>query len=108
MASHEARRLDHNYISTGHILLSLIREVDGVAGQVLAALGADLTTARQQVTKLLHDNHGEDGPGTVRAARRSGRASRRKRKLLSEILGRLDSMESRLRVIEHSQLPPQP
>lgn len=108
LASHEARRLGHNHISTGHILLSLIREVDGVAGQVLAALGADLTTARQQVTKLLHDYHDEEGSRTVRAARPSGRASRRQRKLLSEILDRLDSMESRLRAIEHNQQPPEP
>jgi Clp amino terminal domain, pathogenicity island component len=108
LSSDEARLLGHDYVSTGHILLSLIRDSDGVAGQVLATLGADLTTARQQVTELLHGYRGGDEPGTGRAARRSGKAGRGKRKLLSEILGRLDSMESRLRAIEHSQLPPEP
>jgi Clp amino terminal domain, pathogenicity island component len=108
LSSDEAQLLGHDYVSTGHILLGLIRDSDGVAGQVLATLGADLTTARQQVTELLLGYRGGDEPGTGRAARRSGKAGRGRRKLLSEILGRLDSMESRLRAIEHRQLPPEP
>lgn len=108
LSSEEARLLGHNYVSTGHILLSLIRESDGVAAQVLVRLGADLSAARQQVTELLHGYRGEDEPGTVRTGRRSGKAGRGRRKLLSEILGRLESMESRLRAIEHCQLPPEP
>jgi ATP-dependent Clp protease ATP-binding subunit ClpC len=108
LSSHEAHLLGHNYISTGHVLLSLIRESDGVAGQVLVSLGADLTTARQQVADLSDGDHSEDEPGTGRAGRRSGKPGRRKRKLLAEIPGRLDSMESRLRAIEHGQMPPQP
>jgi hypothetical protein len=108
LSSDEARLLGHDYVSTGHILLSLIRDSDGVAGQVLATLGADLTTARQQVTELLHGYRGGDEPGTGRAVRRSGKAGRGKRKLLSEVLRRLDSMESRLRAIEYCQLPPEP
>jgi ATP-dependent Clp protease ATP-binding subunit ClpA len=108
LSSDEAGLLGHNYVSTGHILLSLIRDSDGVAGQVLAKLGADLPTTRQQVTGLLHGYRGGDEPGTVRPARRSGKAGRERRKLLSEVLGRLDSMESRLRAIEHCQLPPEP
>jgi hypothetical protein len=108
LSANEAGLLGHDYVSTGHILLGLIRDSDGVAGQVLANLGADLTAARQQVTELLHGYHGGDEPGTVRAARRSGQAGRGKRELLSEILGRLDSLESRLRAIEHRELPPEP
>ncbi len=108
MSSREARLLGHNYVGTGHILLGLIRDGDGVAGQVLVGLGADLKTARQQVTELLHGDQGEDEPGTVRAAQRSGNADREQRELLSEILTRLDSIESRLWAIEQSQLPPEP
>lgn len=108
LTSHEAQEFGHNYIGTGHILLSLIREGDGVAGQVLAGLGADLETARQQVTELLPGDQGKDEPGAGHDAWRSGEADRGTRELLSEILGRLDSMESRLRVIERSQLPPEP
>jgi hypothetical protein len=49
LAQEEARRLDHNYIGTEHILLGLIREGDGVAAQVLESLGISLDAARQQV-----------------------------------------------------------
>ena len=108
LSSREARLLGHNYVGSGHMLLGLIRDGDGVAGQVLVGLGADLETARQQVTELLHGDQGEDEPGTGRAAQRSGNADRDQRELLSEILTRLDSIESRLWAIEQSQLPPAP
>jgi hypothetical protein len=48
-----ARRLNHDYIGTEHILLGLIREGDGVAAQVLVKLGADLNRVRQQVIELI-------------------------------------------------------
>lgn len=32
----EAKHLGHNYLGTEHILLGLIREADGIAGQILA------------------------------------------------------------------------
>ena len=64
LAQQEARRLDHNYIGTEHILLGLIREGDGVAAQVLVRLGADLNRVRQQVIRLLHGYPAEEpGPG---------------------------------------------
>jgi ATP-dependent Clp protease ATP-binding subunit ClpA len=49
----EAHRLGHNYISTEHMLLGLIREGEGVAAQVLVRLGADLNGVRQQVIRLV-------------------------------------------------------
>ncbi len=49
----EARRRNHNYIGTEHLLLGLVREGDGVAAQVLVTLGADLSRVRQQVIQLL-------------------------------------------------------
>jgi len=42
----EALQLGHNYIGTEHILLGLLREAQGVAGQVLQKLGADLPRVR--------------------------------------------------------------
>jgi ATP-dependent Clp protease ATP-binding subunit ClpC len=54
LALREALQLGHNHIGTGHILLGLIREGDGVAVQVLVRLGADLNRTRQQVIVLLH------------------------------------------------------
>ncbi len=49
----EAQRFGHNYIGTEHLLLALIQERDGVAGQVLAAAGADLQRVRAEVARLL-------------------------------------------------------
>jgi ATP-dependent Clp protease ATP-binding subunit ClpC len=49
----EALALNHSYIGTEHILLGLIRENGGVAGQVLAGLDVNLGLARQRVERLL-------------------------------------------------------
>ena len=49
----EAQQLGHHYIGTEHILLALIRQGDGVAAQVLVALGADLDRVRERVLQLL-------------------------------------------------------
>lgn len=42
----EASALGHDHIGTEHLLLALIGEVDGVAGRVLADMGATLESAR--------------------------------------------------------------
>ena len=49
----EAKLLGHRYIGTEHILLGLLREGEGVAAQVLTALGADLDGVRERVLQLL-------------------------------------------------------
>jgi len=49
----EAKLLGHRYIGTEHILLGLLREGEGVAAQVLTALGADLDGVRERVIQLL-------------------------------------------------------
>jgi ATP-dependent Clp protease ATP-binding subunit ClpA len=56
----EALQLGHNYIGTEHILLGLIREGEGVSAQVLVKLGADLSSVRQQVIRLLSDYDSPD------------------------------------------------
>ena len=49
----EARALNHNYIGPEHLLLSLIREGEGSAAQILRKNGVDLMALRQRVTKLV-------------------------------------------------------
>jgi ATP-dependent Clp protease ATP-binding subunit ClpC len=56
----EARRLGHSYIGTEHLLLSLIREGEGVAAHVLNNLGVNLNNARQQVLGLLGSGNPSD------------------------------------------------
>lgn len=52
LAYDEARQLNNNYIGTEHLLLGLIREGEGIAGQVLARLGVDLERTRREVLQL--------------------------------------------------------
>jgi ATP-dependent Clp protease ATP-binding subunit ClpA len=53
LAQDEARRLDHNYIGTEHLLLGLISEGEGVAARALESLGIGLDTVRQQVEEII-------------------------------------------------------
>jgi ATP-dependent Clp protease ATP-binding subunit ClpA len=49
----EALKTGSNYIGTGHLLLGLVREGEGVAAQVLQTLGVDLPKVRQAVIPQL-------------------------------------------------------
>src|SRR3989338_7950703 len=53
LAKEEARRFNHDYIGTEHILLGLIREGEGVACAVLQNLGVDLERLRIEIEKLV-------------------------------------------------------
>jgi len=53
LAVDEARRLNHNYIGTEHLLLGLLREGEGVAAGVLESLGVTLDKVRTEVTRIL-------------------------------------------------------
>jgi ATP-dependent Clp protease ATP-binding subunit ClpC len=55
-AVEEARRLNHNYVGTEHLLLGLLREEEGVAAQVLMNLGLKLDDVREEVLNLLGHN----------------------------------------------------
>ena len=53
LAKEEARRVNHDYIGTEHILLGLVREGEGVACAVLQNLGVDLERLRIEIEKLI-------------------------------------------------------
>src|SRR5260370_7018551 len=53
IAEEEAQRLHHHYIGTEHLLLGLLREGEGVAGNVLTSVGVDLEQTRQAVEGLV-------------------------------------------------------
>jgi ATP-dependent Clp protease ATP-binding subunit ClpA len=63
LAEEEARRLNHNYIGTEHILLGLIREGEGVAAKALESLGISLDAVRQQVEEII--GRGQQAPFDV-------------------------------------------
>jgi ATP-dependent Clp protease ATP-binding subunit ClpA len=49
LAQDEARRLQHNYIGTEHVLLGLLGERGGLAYRVLERFGMSLDGAREEV-----------------------------------------------------------
>jgi len=90
LALREAITLAHNYIGCEHLLLGLINEPNGGAGQILRARGAEPRSAHRVVSATLsgfirgHRTAGEQaGPAALREA-------------LAQIGARLDRLEERI------------
>jgi ATP-dependent Clp protease ATP-binding subunit ClpC len=89
----EALSLGHNYVGCEHLLLGLVAEPDGTAGQVLRGLGVEQRTVRQAVTAALagyvhlQANQAGGGPASLVAAA-VGQA-------LEPVLRRLDRLEEK-------------
>ena len=58
-AMDEARRMNHSYIGTEHLLLGLLREESGLASQVLLSLGVDIDIVRNETLRLLGNEAGQ-------------------------------------------------
>jgi ATP-dependent Clp protease ATP-binding subunit ClpC len=59
LASNEARRFNHQSLSTEHLLLGLVAEGEGIAAGVLESLGITLEQVRRKtITRL--SQHGAD------------------------------------------------
>ncbi len=56
LAVDEARRLDHHYIGTEHLLLGLLREGEGIGAEVLEKLGVTLEKARLETQQILSEH----------------------------------------------------
>ncbi len=63
LAAKEARRLNHSYVGTEHILLGLLVEGEGVAGRVLRDLGVDEAKARVEILRELDPNTAPSAEG---------------------------------------------
>ena len=53
LAVDEARRMNHHYIGTEHLLLGLVREGSGIAAGVLESLGVNLEKVRRATLAVL-------------------------------------------------------
>src|SRR5436190_1186187 len=53
IAQEEAKRLNHDYVGTEHLLLGLIALGEGVAARVLENLGVRLDVVKEEVISLL-------------------------------------------------------
>ncbi|MBI4310239.1 MAG: NDP-hexose 4-ketoreductase, partial [Chloroflexi bacterium] len=61
LAVDEARRLNHHYIGTEHLLIGLMREGEGVAAGVLESLGVSLEKVRAETNRILSQNVAQGG-----------------------------------------------
>ncbi|MCX7756915.1 MAG: ATP-dependent Clp protease ATP-binding subunit [candidate division WOR-3 bacterium] len=52
-AIEEARRMNHTYIGTEHILLGILKEEKSLGAQILQSLGLELEIVRQETLRLL-------------------------------------------------------
>ncbi|MFA6239431.1 MAG: ATP-dependent Clp protease ATP-binding subunit [Candidatus Hydrogenedentales bacterium] len=62
LAVEEARRFNHSYIGTEHILLGLVKEGEGIAAKVLQDMKVDLDRIQTEVIRLLGDQGKPGGP----------------------------------------------
>ena len=69
LAQEEARRLQHNYIGTEHILLGLLGEPEGYAARVLAGFGITREGAREEVRAIVGAGNQRRRAGTSRSPR---------------------------------------
>ena len=70
LAVDEARRLNHHYIGTEHLLIGLMREGEGVAAGVLESLGVSLDKVRAETSRILSQSVSQ---GTQSGSRTSSR-----------------------------------
>ncbi len=71
-AAEEARRMNHHYIGTEHILLGLVRQGEGVGIDVLRRLGITPEQVRRQTRRIL-----QEGP-SPRSSKRAAPAHKEK------------------------------
>ena len=69
LAVDEARRMNHTYIGTEHLLIGLLREGEGVAAGVLESLGVNLEKVRAETHRILSNS----GSGSSTSSRSSTR-----------------------------------
>ena len=64
LAVDEARRMNHTYIGTEHLLIGLLREGEGVAAGVLESLGVTLDKVRAETHRILSHTSGSGAQGS--------------------------------------------
>ncbi|HHW25916.1 MAG TPA: ATP-dependent Clp protease ATP-binding subunit [Firmicutes bacterium] len=76
-AAEESVAMGHTWIGTEHLLLALLREEEGLGGDILRRLGADLETARQEVVKRVGGSIGGAPSGSAGQGYQAGGSGRR-------------------------------
>ncbi|MEC9309518.1 MAG: ATP-dependent Clp protease ATP-binding subunit [Chloroflexota bacterium] len=69
LAVDEARRMNHTYIGTEHLLIGLLREGEGVAAGVLESLGVTLEKVRAETHRILSNSSSSGTQGSRNTTR---------------------------------------
>ena len=69
LAVDEARRMNHTYIGTEHLLIGLLREGEGVAAGVLESLGVTLDKVRAETHRILSSSQGSSSQSSRSSTR---------------------------------------
>ncbi len=101
LAVDEARRLNHHYIGTEHLLLGLVREGEGIAASVLESLGVNLEKVRTETTRILSQSMPQSSGAGARTSTRTPTVDQLGMDLTSAARqGKLDPVIGREREIE--------
>ena len=113
LSTEEAANLGHNYIGTEHILLGLLRESEGVAARVLAAMNVKLESVKEEVLEFLgaeiDQEEGDEQPGAAGVGGVKKKAAKSKTPALNAFgrdlttlagEGKLDPVIGRIREIQ--------
>lgn len=79
LAEKEAKKMQHTYVGTEHLLLGLIKEGDGVAAQVIQSFNVDFDTIRDEILKELDPNFKPEEPVAAGAEQNSSSSSKKKK-----------------------------
>ena len=71
LAVDEARKLNHHYIGTEHLLIGLMREGEGVAAGVLESLGVGLEKVREETNSIIQKQSSGQSSGSRSSTRTS-------------------------------------
>ena len=105
----EARKLNHTYISTEHILLGLVRNAEGVATGVLEIMNVSLDQVRTHVMRMMRQGVGSGSSGSSSSSSSERQAKQSKTPYLDALstdlteladAGRLDPVIGRKDEIE--------
>ena len=116
LAVDEARRLNHHYIGTEHLLLGLLREGEGIAAGVLQSLGVNLEKVRT-TTILVLANKGRNPDRaptqsteapiySSTAVHASGFTSANMREMAVRLRAEADRIEGMAQMLDQSTPPP--
>jgi len=102
LAVEEARKLDHNYVGTEHLLLGLLREGEGVASTLLQRAGLELEAVRKATLAMVgggdvagQKSEGKQDKGKTPALDTFGRdlTQLAREEKLDPVIGRQDEIE---------------